>query len=141
MNKIVKRKLIGSIFCIIVGISCLIYSSFNYSTISEELSSYMNGFTVGIITVGILTLITVIRVMKNPNKSKELEIANNDERLKSINANAMAITFRISVIIEALISIICAVIGKMDISQGLGLIIAFQIIIFLITYYIINKNN
>ena len=79
--------------------------------------------------------------MKNQEMTKKIENANNDERLKVINHESMAISFRISLIIEAVISIICAIYNKMEIAEYLGFAICFQIIVYLITYFIISKKN
>ena len=141
MNKIIKRKLIGSVICFVIGIACLIFLAVSYEKISEELLSYLSGFSSAIITVGIITLIKYTRLMKNENLSKKLENANNDERLKVINNASMAIAFRISVIVEAVISIICAVCSKLEIAEYLGFAICFQIAVYLITYFIISKKN
>lgn len=141
MNKIIKRKLIRTIICFALGIACLIFIAFNFEKIDENLLSYLSGCSTGIITVGIITLIKYTRVMKNERMRKELENANNDERLKINNNESMAITFRISVLLEAIISIICAVNNKMKIAEYLGFAICFQIIVYLITYFIISKKN
>ena len=141
MNKIIKRKLIGSVICFVIGIACLIFLVVSYEKISEELLSYLSGFSSAIITVGIITLIKYTRLMKNENLSKKLENANNDERLKVINNASMAIAFRISVFVEAVISIICAVCNKLYISEYLGFAICFQIAVYFITYFIISKKN
>ena len=129
MNKIIKRKLIRTIICFALGIACLIFIAFNFEKIDENLLSYLSGCSTGIITVGIITLIKYTRVMKNEKMRKELENANNDERLKINNNESMAITFRISVLLEAIISIICAVNNKMEIAEYLGFAICFQIIV------------
>ena len=141
MNKIIKRKLIGSAICFGLGIACLIFLAFNFQKINEELLSYLSGFSTGIIVVGIITVIKYIRVMKNEKMSKELENVNNDERLKVINNEAMAISFRISVLAEAVISIICAVNNKIEVAEYLGFAICFQVVVYLITYFIISKKN
>ena len=141
MNKIIKRKLIRTIICFALGIACLIFIAFNFEKIDENLLSYLSSCSTGIITVGIITLIKYTRVMKNERMRKELENANNDERLKINNNESMAITFRISVLLEAIISIICAVNNKMEIAEYLGFAICFQIIVYLITYFIISKKN
>ena len=141
MNKIIKRKLIRTIICFALGIACLIFIAFNFEKIDENLLSYLSGCSTGIITVGIITLIKYTRVMKNERMRKELENANNDERLKINNNESMAITIRISVLLEAIISIICAVNNKMEIAEYLGFAICFQIIVYLITYFIISKKN
>lgn len=141
MNKIIKRKLIGSIICFTLGIIGLIFLAISSGTISEDLFSYISGFSSGIIVVGIVTLIKYTRVMKNQEMTKKIENANNDERLRIINNESMAITLRISLIVEAVISMICAVNNKMEIAECLGFAICFQIIVYLITYFIVNKKN
>ena len=141
MNKIIKRTLIGAAICLILGIISLIILAINYKIISEELLSYLSGFSSGIIVIGVITLIKYTRIMKNQEMTKKIENANNDERLKVINHESMAISFRISLIIEAVISIICAIYNKMEIAEYLGFAICFQIIVYLITYFIISKKN
>ena len=141
MNKIIKRKLIGAAICLILGIISLITLAINYKIISEELLSYLSGFSSGIIVIGIVTLIKYSRIMKNQEMTKKIENANNDERLRIINNESMAISFRISIITEAVISMICAAYNKMEIAEYLGFAICFQIIVYLITYFIISKKN
>lgn len=141
MNKIIKRKLIGAIICFIIGIACLIILIASSHKIREELVSYISGFSSGIIIVGIITLIKYIRVMKNEKISKKLENVNNDERLKGINNESMAISLRISIIAEAIISITCAIYNKMEIAEYLGFAICFQILVYLVAYFVISKKN
>ena len=141
MNKMIKRKLIGAIICCIIGIACLIILIANSAKFSEELEGYMSGFSSGIIIVGIAILIKYTRAMKNEKMSKKLENVNNDERLKVIINESMPISFRISVIVEALISIICAICNKMEIAEYLGFAICFQTLVYLVVYFIISKKN
>ena len=141
MNKIIKRKLIGSIICFTLGIIGLIFLAISSGTISEDLFSYISGFSSGIIVVGIVTLIKYTRVMKNQEMTKKIENANNDERLKIINNESMAISFRISLIVEAVISMIAAINNKMEIAECIGFAICFKIVVYLITYFIVNKKN
>jgi len=141
MNKIIKRKLIGAAICLVLGIISLIILAINYKIISEELLSYLSGFSSGIIVIGIITLIKYIRIMKNQEMTKKIENANDDERLKVINNASMAISFRISIIVEAIISIICSICNKMEISKYLGFAICFQLVLYLATYFIISKKN
>ena len=141
MNKIIKRKLIGAAICLVLGIISLIILAINYKIISEELLSYVSGFSSAIITVGLITLIKYTRIMKNQEMTKKIENTNNDERLRIINNESMAISFRISIITEAVISMICAAYNKMEIAECLGFAICFQLVLYLITYYIISKKK
>ena len=141
MNKIIKRKLIGAAICLVLGIIFLIILAINYKIISEELLYYVSGCSSSIITVGLITLIKYTRIMKNQEMIKKLENANSDERLKIINNSSMAISFRISIIVEAIISIICSICNEMEISKYLGFAICFQLVLYLATYFIISKKN
>ena len=141
MNKIIKRKLIGSAICLVLGIVGLIFFAVSPVKISEEVLSYLNGFGVGLIIIGIITLIRYTRIMKNEKMSKQLENANNDERLKVIINESMAIAFRISVITQVVISIVCAIYNKMEIAGYIEIAVMFQTMVYLVTYFIISKKN
>lgn len=141
MNKIVKKKLICSLVCIIIGIIFFIYPIINGKNINEDLHTYMSGFAGGIIGVGIYTFIIAIKAMISPSKGKELENEFKDERLNKINSCAMAISFRISLICEAAVSVICAFTNNMQISQYVGFAICFQLILYIVVHYIVKRNN
>jgi len=64
-----------------------------------------------------------------------------DERLIRIANDSMALTLRITYLLEALISIICAFIDKMEISIYLGIVICFQLVLYLIVYFIMKIKN
>lgn len=143
MNKVVKRKLIGSIFCIVVGIIAFVYTiiDLNITGLNEETLSYMRGFAGGLFGVGIVTLCVVIKAICDSNKAKELENIRKDERLNSINAKAMAISFRISVGFEAILSIIGACISNMKMAEFFGIIVCIQVVLYLVAYFIVKRNN
>lgn len=141
MNKTIKRKMIGSIICFLIGGLALFYTILNRSIITNELNSYLSGFTCGIIFVGAYLMYLSIIAIKNPQKGKELENSENDERIKMISNESMAITFKISLLLEAIISIILAFTGKIEISEYIGFIISFQLVIYLIAYYNLQRKN
>ena len=141
MNKIVKGKFIGAILCIIIGIIFFVYPIIAPQNINERLHSYMNGFASGIIGIGIVTLFIAIRAVKSPTKAQELENEAQDERLIKIANDSMAITLRITYSAEALISIICAFMNKMEISEYIAIIICFQLVIYIIVYFIVKRRN
>lgn len=141
MNKIVKRRLIGTIICFVVGTISLTYNIVNAEKIGEELGSYLNGFSSGVMGGALYFLICTIRAIRNPKIAKNMENIEQDERLHSINNKAMAYTFRISVLIEAITSIGSAVLGHMQIAECLGFIICVQLILYVVIYYIVTYKN
>ena len=143
MNKIIKRKLIRTIICFALGIACLIFIAFNFEKIDENLLSYLSGCSTGIITVGIITLIKYTRVMKNERMRKELENANNDERLKINNNESMAITFRIIIWISVIADFMVTFFFReyQEFTDTLSAFTFFSIFTYLIAYYFVSKNN
>lgn len=141
MNKVVKRKLIASIFCIIIGIIIYAYTSMSSKVVNEDSASYLNGFAFGVVFVGMYTMFVVIHAINSPNKGKNLENTANDERLKKIYASSMAITLKISLMLEAACSIIFAFSNKLQISEYIGFIICIQLIVFVVVYLIVSKKN
>lgn len=140
MNKAVKQRLFSSILCIIIGTIFFVYPIIFKENIKEELYDYMKGFASGVIGVGLYFLATCLIALNSPSKGKKLENEIKDERLNKINACAMAITFRITLLVEALVSIICAFTNNMNISQYLGIAICFQLILYLIVYLIVKRK-
>jgi len=141
MNKIVKKRLIKTIICFVLGAVCGVCSLLNGENMSEELQSYLNGFTTGIFTAGMYFLLCTIRAIRNPKIAKNMENVEQDERLHSINNKALAITFRISVFVEAIVSVLGAILGYMQISECLGAVIGVQLILYIIVYYVIEHKN
>lgn len=139
MNKHMKQKLGGVLLCFGIGIFILIYSFM--STKSEEIHSYMQGFAVGLLMVAIYFLIIIFSSLKSEKIKHRIEIKQTDERYQYIYYMAMAWTFRLSIFLEAIASIIYAFLNKMSIAQGLGLIVGIQLIIYLIFYSIIKIKN
>lgn len=140
ISKFAKTRLIGSIFCLVIGIISILIS-FLGKDFSSELKNYLFGFAFGVIFVGIYFLIYSIILVINPKKNIEAENLQKDERILSIFDKSLSISFRITLISEALVSIVCAFLGYMFISKVLGILISFELIIYLITYIIISKRN
>lgn len=141
MNKIMKRKLIGAILCLIIGAVVIVYTKLNQNNLSEESVSYFTGFIVGLAVVVIYTIVINILFIKVPDKVKAIKNAEKDERLVSINLKAMAISFRFCVLIQALASVYFSIIGNMILAQNLGFLICVEIATYLISYFVFAKIN
>lgn len=140
ISKFAKTRLIGSIFCLGIGLISILIS-FLEKDFSSELKNYLFGFAFGVIFVGIYFLIYSIILVINPKKNIEAENLQKDERILSIFDKSLSISFRITLISEALVSIVCAFLGYMFISKVLGILISFELIIYLVTYIIISRRN
>jgi len=135
-NKIIFRILYSIIMILISFIifEVAIFTNYNHH-------DYIFGFGVGFLGVSIVILIKNILALRNPKKLKKIEVVEKDERLIKITNNSYAMTFRITIFTEAIISIISTLLGNFDISRIIGVIICLQLMIFFITYMIISKKN
>lgn len=141
MNKMLKKKIItGSIF-IIIGTLFLVCSNFVLKNLNVDVKSYINGFGSGLTGIGIFFVIKSIIGIVKPEKGKKMENVYNDERLWSISNKSMAITFRFSMLLEAVASLICAIMNKMVFAEYLAIIIFIQTAIYIITYFILSKKS
>lgn len=141
MNKIVKRRLIGTIICFALGIACGVFVFVNNGKMREDLLDYLSGFSSGLTGAGLYFLICTIRALRNPKIAKNMEVIEQDERLHSINNKALASTFKISMIVEALLSIGAAVLNYMQAAECLGLVIGIQLILYVVVYLIIERKS
>ena len=135
-NKIICRIIFS---VIMILISLIIFEISFFAQYNNEY--YLSGFVVGFLSVNIAILIKNIIAFKNPKKLKKIEVVEKDERLIKIVNNAYAFTFRIVVLIEALVSVIALILGKFNISTLVGVIIGIQMIILFITYVVLSKKN
>lgn len=137
MENKIKFRAIFNIFMILISASCIILSNLE---VTQSGKDYILGFGVGLLTVSIYSFIKNIYTLKNPNKLKQVRIAETDERNIEIINKSYALTFRITILIEGFICIIITMIGDKFISVFLGYILALQMLIFFIIYKIISKK-
>ena len=139
MSKYMKQKLVGALLCLSVGIFLLLYVVLD--TQKEEIHSYLLGFVLGIVSVAVYFLILVFSSFKSEKIKLHMELKETDERYRYIYHMAMALTFRLSISIEAVASIVCAFLNRMALAQELGFLVGMQLILYLIFYFIIKVKN
>ena len=122
-NKIIRKCVISVIF-IVIGILVLLYGL---------------GFGVGLIAAAGVLLIKNGRAVFNPEIYKKREIELTDERLQEISINSMAITFRISILLEAILSVVLAF-TENKLGVYMGLIVCIQLIIYIIANIFVSKK-
>lgn len=138
MEKKLKIKCIVSCICIIIGIIIMILS-LSIKSLSELQRSYMNGFGVSFTVVSIALLIKNGLSLRNPKALRKREIELTDERFREISAKSMAISFRICVMVEAVISIVLAF-SNNEFGLYIGLLVGIQLIVYCISNVIISKK-
>lgn len=138
MEKRIKIKCGISCVCIIIGIAMIVLS-LKLESLSEMQRAYIKGFGTSFSVASLAMLIKNIMALSNANSLKKREIEMTDERNVEISKKSMAITFRISMLVEAFTSL-ALVIADNDLGIHLGLLIGIQLIIFCISNVIISKK-
>lgn len=139
MTKRMKHKLGGAILCLGIGIILLAY---NLSCPqSKEVQEYIFGFVAGMVFVAIYFFVLIGISYKNEKIKYNMETKEKDERYQYLYHMAMAYTFRLSLFLEGVASIVCAFLNKMIYSQILGLLVGAQLIIYLVFYTMIKIKN
>ena len=136
MKKKVTFKLIYFLFLLCVGILMIFIGIYN----GGDNSDYIKGFGTGMSLVSVCMLLRLYLKSRNPEKLKEMEISEKDERNKTIINYSYAITFRITILAQAIASIFFAIGKQTLISEVLGFIVGVQLIILLITAIFISKK-
>lgn len=113
-------------FLVVAGISILVMSCF------DLLDNFWSGFGGGIAAVGIIRLIYGIKYRKNEAYAKAVDVSINDERNIYVVRKAKSAAFYITVIA-------LAIIGFDVYSQAACFALCGMLIIYWVSYLIINK--
>lgn len=120
-------------FLVVAGISILVMSCFGL------LDAFWSGFGGGIAAVGIIRLIYGVKYRKNEAYAKAVDVSQNDERNIYIVRKAAAAAFYITIIALAIIGLVLRIIGFDVYSQAACFAICGMLVIYWVSYLIINK--
>lgn len=133
MNANLKMKLIfTALGTVILGGGLLVSGIF----VSEQLT-YMG---VAMLAIGLLKLLRLVSLFKNPKRCKEYETACSDERNAYITQKSYAAAFWITLYAEFAALIGFSVCKNEQNASALGFIICAQMIIFIIFYRIFSRK-
>lgn len=130
-KKLLVKNLIMLVFFVVFGICCVI---------TGRTSSTYLGFTVGGIAVLLLTTIRTIKMLKNQDFKKQVEIDANDERTKMINAKTSEITTFILLMVCCTGGFVSMFLDKNDYLYIFGGLVILFALVYLITKAILNKK-
>lgn len=138
MEKKLKRKCVISGMLIIIGVVMYVLA-LRLEGLTEMQTSYMSGFGMSLGVASFVLLIKNISAMRNPNALRKREIELTDERSIEISNKSMAITFRICILIEALGSMVLALMNN-ELGLYLGAVVGIQLIVYVISSVVLSKK-
>jgi len=131
-----NRRMILSILWIVIGIVLVVLS-----VMGKADKSFFAGMGGGLIAIGILQTIRHIRYNNNAEYREKTDTEINDERNKYIRLKAWSVTGYITVLGCAVLSIVARVAGKQELGRYLGMVVCAEVLIYFVSYLIINKRN
>lgn len=137
-----KEKL--KIKCVVCGILAvigivMIVLSIQVKSLTGMQSGYMSGFGNSVTAASLALLIKNIIALRNPKKLKDREIELTDERNIQISTRAMAITFRICILLQAIGSMILVFMNN-ELGIYLGIMVGVQVVVYILASVIISKK-
>lgn len=102
--------------------------------------SMLSGIGSGLLAVSLLKIIQYMRISKNPERLRELEIVQNEERLIFLSNRACALSYYAIIIIEYIVMIVCMLTGYELIASICAYAVCGELILYLIIRAILNKK-
>lgn len=135
---VLKRKFL-CMACLFI-ISFTLYLACFMVKMDDFVVDFTMGMSFGIGICTIVKMIQYITISKNPEKIKQLEILEKDERFGFIRQKALSYSFYSIVIGKYCVGIIAIFIGQGNIGVFLCIISAIEIFIFLIYFTILERK-
>lgn len=136
-NKKYTLRLTLRIIGVLIGIGCIVFGCI---TSNEELSAYLVGFGGGLTAIMILYISRLIKIKRNKEYAKKMNIELNDERTIMLYDKSLALTFRISILLECLAIFILEIMKYFTAAEIVAMALGGQIILYLVIYFILAKK-
>jgi len=132
--KIIKRKIYYLLFLFLIGISFIGVS------VSVHSDDTLRGMGIGFCIIAIIKSVRYYRISKDPEKIKQLELLQREERLVFLANKSISTTFYISLFVQYIAMAIFLLLGKSDISVTICYITALQSCSYLACHIYFSKK-
>lgn len=130
-----KRQIMWFVMLLIAGIMIIILS-----IIRQSETTTVSSFGVGLCFVSTFKLIQFYRLSKNPDFMKKYKIAQNEERYIYIAHKSGYFTYFVSIMTQFLGIFMLIILEKEVFAMYLSMIMAGQVFVYLLSYYVFSKK-
>ena len=135
-----KKKLKIRLFIAISYIILGVFMTLAFSIIKTE-SSFLSSFGFALIIIGIARARNYFLITKNEETIKKQQIIETDERNIAISNKAKSVSFFIYVILSCICVIFLEILNKTELATIISGTVCVMLIIYWISYFIINKKS
>lgn len=130
-----KRQIMWFVMLLVAGIMIIILS-----IIRQSETTTVSSFGVGLCTVSTFKLVQFYRLSKNPEFMKKYKIAQNEERYIYIAHKSGYFTYFVSIMAQFFGIFMLIIFNKEVYAMYLSMIMAGQVFVYLISYYVFSKR-
>lgn len=130
-----KRQIMWFVMLLVAGIMIIILS-----IIRQSETTTVSSFGVGLCTVSTFKLVQFYRLSKNPEFMKKYKIAQNEERYIYIAHKSGYFTYFVSIMAQFFGIFMLIIFNKEVYAMYLSMIMAGQVFVYLLSYYVFSKR-
>ena len=131
-NRLFKVSVVEIIIGMIIDVLAL-------SGLVED-PSVLTGIGSGILAIGIVQLLRVIRMEQNPELKKRIETASKDERYAFISMKAKEAAFAIYLLITGVLCMVWMILGYRGEGMMAGMSICLLVILYTVLFHILARK-
>ena len=131
-NRLFKVSVVEIIIGMIIDVLAL-------SGLVED-PSVLTGIGSGILAIGIVQLLRVIRMEQNPELKKRIETASKDERYAFISMKAKEAAFAIYLLITAVLCMVSMILGYGEEGMMAGMSICLLVILYTVLFHSLARK-
>lgn len=135
-KKRLNIRLYLAIAYVLIGIATII-SAFITKTSNEFFSSF--GFA--LVVIGVVRIRNYFIITKSEDNLKKQQIRESDERNISISTKAKSVSFNLYIILSGIVVIVLQFLKEAQLATIIGGTVCALILIYWISYWIINKKS
>lgn len=129
-----NKRWILNIFWILLGSALILCGML------EKLDSYWSGMGGGLLAVGIMRIIQLLRYRKDPEYRENWDTAVSDERNKFLASKAWAWAGYWFVIISGVATIVLQILGRRELSTMAGFSVALLVLLYWLSRLYLGKK-
>lgn len=137
--KSLKNNIISLIFLSVLSIAAA-FCGFYFKD-SGGSASFFFGAASGLAAAVLARTVQILIMLKHPKYRKSQEIAQNDERLKTIRNRSMAVSYTVTIIALAFVSCIFAAMGNMQRASDCSMVICLSVVIYFVSYLVLSHKE
>lgn len=130
-----KRQIMWFVMLLVAGIMIIVLS-----IIRQSETTTVSSFGVGLCTVSTFKLVQFYRLSKKPEFMKKYKIAQNEERYIYIAHKSGYFTYFVSIMAQFFGIFMLIIFNKEVYAMYLSMIMAGQVFVYLISYYVFSKR-